>query len=1102
MRIQYRKRNSNVWKDIPNYNNIIPINDVADDSFDNAKIEFYIAENDPNFNELRNLKPKTYIKITSTDDENDIDNRNTFYFITTKLPKGKIRNEVRDSSNNVITPELWQIEITCMELIKSLDDKNMPNYTITQPKTQFFNRFRRRLVDVYNFSNQKVSYNTTGSIYLSSTSKSTDGGNNYSGIISTNNTSGKLISRLNNIDTTGYTIKLTYDSRRTASYRPSGLGTTIYAKDIDENPTGFGGSDLQFRFTIKKYDSGDNLLSTTTERVDMEGYVSETEIPVDGIIIIGLGSLNSRNVEMFIEKNSNVSYVIVEIEPIKKYAVRNVYNNNGTFSPMPTSIPGFTEDIYVKEEISRIELDILSTQISTLNPNDDKYTLLSFVEKALYDYNFNRRTKLTLSDDAKVLLDIYAKESEWSGYNFRELLVRAFKYVNALPYLTIDNKITFIKPTETSYVLEIDDLEEKNENINDEDFYDTVVSTAKNLVSDDDFTKETVGLGSGSDEFSQITDSNATFTYNNAIYYISKAILYAPGLTFSIPTIGLGNIDVSSNIFNDGYWDITERLLDDKLYKSLPNVNFSSRVGRTSSELSQANTISFTSGSRDVSRITHRGSNIPSYNPLSNSPQTITQYAIIEALICLAYEHIMEEQGLITTNFSETYNPSGFDFNSIIGMRLELTFVPYHKEITTKYLSENSDRSGLNYEKQVSISDKSIDYKENENILRNEMDKKGNTTITITKKYESLSEVIPASSIINNGQYVVRASRITMMDNLVECEYTLDKFLLNQNNDIGLSVEYSPYEVPYEYVQREIFIDNHLLFSRTFNSEYLTDVKSCNLALLQDIFTETATTNLNKEIYSKVVIKHSDNSERTIRVKMNKITGKSSMILGGGFVDNYSAGNQRFMNEVSGSYLWYSQPYRYTDYRGKVKEVKNIDIGYTPNVRFNINDSYNVDTFPIDSYTNSRKLYNSSEVIGLDKDSREALYFNYHTYLRTIDDNVRFYNFMTINAIGTLNDANSVNLTDDLDLDKISYKYYDGVVPTVSIINPVDNNFVMEIYINPALYPNPDQAQLSQGIVLLNKTGNTITLVGIIKNPILELTSTTLNIFATRYGKK
>ena len=140
-----------------------------------------------------------------------------------------------------------------MELIKSLDDKNMPNYTITQPKTQFFNRFRRRLVDVYNFSNQKVSYNTTGSIFLSSTSKSTDGGNNYSGIISTNNTSGKLTSRLNNIDTTGYTIKLTYDSRRTASYRPPGLvGTTIYAKDIDENPTGFGGSDLQFRFTKKK----------------------------------------------------------------------------------------------------------------------------------------------------------------------------------------------------------------------------------------------------------------------------------------------------------------------------------------------------------------------------------------------------------------------------------------------------------------------------------------------------------------------------------------------------------------------------------------------------------------------------------------------------------------------------------------------------------------------------------------------------------------------------------------------------------------------------------------------------------------------------------
>ena len=81
--------------------------------------------------------------------------------------------------------------------------------------------------------------------------------------------------------------------------------------------------------------------------------------------------------------------------------------------------------------------------------------------------------------------------------------------------------------------LVIDDLEDDDENINDEDYFDTVVSSAKNLVSDTDFATETVYIGSGSDEFSQITDNNATFTFNGSIYYISKAILFAPSITFT-----------------------------------------------------------------------------------------------------------------------------------------------------------------------------------------------------------------------------------------------------------------------------------------------------------------------------------------------------------------------------------------------------------------------------------------------------------------------------------------------------------------------------------------------------------------------------------------
>ena len=88
--------------------------------------------------------------------------------------------------------------------------------------------------------------------------------------------------------------------------------------------------------------------------------------------------------------------------------------------------------------------------------------------------------------------------------------------------------ITAIKPNETSFVLNIEEQTELNETIVDDDYYDVVVSNAKNLVSDDDFTIETAVVGSGSDEFVQVTTDNATFRFTTPIYYISKSdTLYA-----------------------------------------------------------------------------------------------------------------------------------------------------------------------------------------------------------------------------------------------------------------------------------------------------------------------------------------------------------------------------------------------------------------------------------------------------------------------------------------------------------------------------------------------------------------------------------------------
>ena len=146
------------------------------------------------------------------------------------------------------------------------------------------------------------------------------------------------------------------------------------------------------------------------------------------------------------------------------------------------------------------------------------------------------------------------------------------------------------------------------------------------------------------------------------------------------------------------YWDITERVLDNNLYKALPNVNFSSLLGRTSSQLGQGNTISFVSGGRKVENIGNKAPDIPAFNVISNNPQ-ISEYAIVELLLCLAYEYFNGSIWLCVNDFN-SYSPSA-ELDKIINLQLTLTFVPYHKEITTKFISNKQDRNGLNLSKET-----------------------------------------------------------------------------------------------------------------------------------------------------------------------------------------------------------------------------------------------------------------------------------------------------------------------------------------------------------------------------------------------------------------
>ncbi|MDD3915337.1 MAG: hypothetical protein PHF76_11915, partial [Bacteroidales bacterium] len=207
------------------------------------------------------------------------------------------------------------------------------------------------------------------------------------------------------------------------------------------------------------------------------------------------------------------------------------------------------------------------------------------------------------------------------------------------------------------------------------------------------------------------------------------------------------------------------------------------------------------------------------------------------------------------------------------------------------------------------------------------------------------------------------------------------------------------------------------------------------------------------------------------------------------------------------------QPYRYTDYRGRFSAISSMLIGYTPNERYHIDDDYDLNLFPYtDGYSILRQLYNNNESHVMLKDSREAISLNYHTYLETIDENIKFYEFLPINSYGELNPNVDTELTDNMQLGDVSYRYFDGASFPITFeitTTTLTNVYKARITILEQDYDIKGM-DFTNGMILMNTNGKEITMVGVIKNPTITTIyddvyykqEISFYIATTRYGKK
>ena len=1106
MKFYIKSKNETQWNEITEYVHLPSVRMffTVDGTFNEVKFTLRTPKSSFGLDLTKPIPPKYQIKVSEVDNESLENENNTWHFITTNINNAIVRKEVRGDDNKVLVNSLYIQEVNANDIISKLDNRYLPNYTVTQPKTRFFNTFVKGGAAEFRIQN---GFSQDGSpIVLPQGSKRNLGSIKLNGemLFGYDSVEGKHYIEFNEIDEVALSVDIELSLQKTAQTfgRPRYLGIrlkrniTAVLPSLEQPETTLGL--LKLNLEIKNYKN--NLVvnqETQTRHILYDGGEVETSdqnIFSGKFTIKSLGRLNTVGVNLQLNKNENYDKVRIYIG----LEGREEHNNSivsiagSTFNEvMDTDIPGYNNDSYVKTYIDSL---IIRGRTGSYDTEiDEKYiTLLEFVNKAIFDYNLNSNDKVKLANDVIPLLSVPMKESEWNDYTLRELLERAFKYVGIIPVLRPNNEITYAKTQKVARYIDLEQVGGKEGEHLTDDYYDKVVSSAKNLVSEKDFITEVIPLSSTETDFSRIRDKNACYITSHDIYFVSNAILHTPELSFTI-----GSQTINTNMDKPEYWDITSRLFEEDIYNSFPNVRLDWEVGSEdespralSSLLTKANTIYYTSGSNVIRGLFNQGEYVQDFDfwgGIKNlfSPGYVAEYAITELLIVLAYSQVGNP-------FGANMPQPDINLSDMKNWELHLTYVPIFDEITTKYLSNMENRKNLDWEKKLNLRDRVISYENNEEILRNEMERKGNVKELFTEKYEKLSDSIPVNAIVNDNLYVT-SKQVSIYHNLVEVEYVLQKNFILQNEDIRLPVEFERYNVPYEYVRRELQIENHIIFMREYDKKYNDSKHGSTKQFFEEVFLNENYP-LDGTLYAKMNI-----DDRLYLMRVGKLDTRFTMILSGKFLDNYTAGLQRYVGANENEL--YSIPLSYTDGQGKFNLLKDLEIGYNNSIeplrlKRVGNEPYDVKQFPVGEYDDLEvdlnvKLIDLKTNLMMMKDAREQVSITHTSYLQNETQEIKFYRFRPITNLGFM--IRDVELSDDLKLFGIDYEDFN-----FSYSFEIEEMSVEGSYRVKVISDDIDYFEL--GIVFINEFDGQYTLVGALKNPIINGNVLEFYVTTTRTG--
>jgi uncharacterized repeat protein (TIGR02543 family) len=852
-------------------------------------------------------------------------------------------------SRNIIgkgSTKRYSHEISLVEATKSLWGKPIPNFTITQPKSDILGTwFSVNKTNEGSYPQESVTVSNTP-IDLS--------------FVTTNESGDTSILE-------GLTLKDTNEREYNLN-----INFRVYNEISNFSAGGITYSNADTIFEIKIF---------------RNGILFET---ITGNIPAGIGQPH------------NVSPSITIIS--KNYLITNTISSTFTFEVRTIGFYNFSGGGYNYTIQDTVKINAVITPSTPRDEGLKPKELSSEMEKVLSTVNDIYGTSYYLSETAKAnVTGIISPEFTFESYTAWDALERLANYVDAIPEIGEKDfnevSLRFInEDPDLSY--DLSSYTEESQSYVFDDYNTGLEINASNLVEEDVLNNVKVEPYVGgwmtvrvnNPDISQLTEDNSAFKTRQNIYRVYKLFIKGVGVVATGPgsNIVLNGNAGGTDYTNHTYWDLSDFIVEKQRWDTFENGTLNKSPSERREINTKGNNIYFKQGSKYIDGLGYKTQTLSTFLGTTVAPRALMETIMRAAEIYLQeldIDGVLEDYQVqeVTDGNPELAIVDTQNRHKLFrGVLVQVHYIPMANVRSTIYRYDSFDR-GIDILKFGNEQDKVNDTVNIGEYIKKTTNKLGNIIYTVSGRAKNYGSIPKLGFKTLDNKYISSRS-INLNKNIINYDLELSENFINQSSYVGVDSRYRQFEVPDDSVvhRQDKYNEFILLTTNRFNHlPHTTNFERYGKRMILDGFQNASSTYNRFPIsYGKMTITKTIGSTQTDNIQhfdipINGFAVGTTINLQLEADDNYSMGPRIDELDIASTFKDEFRLQNYTNYtnfdgtfdkfelslrsRGTVNNTE-VDANEYP---FNVNDTYSSNDPVLFNLTKDNVFKDAREKYGL-----------------------------------------------------------------------------------------------------------------------------------------